>query len=141
MKKSIVERSAARRRESSPPVKASPSPVPLRGASLSFKPRSVTASSGKSNRKTQLMQNIRRVALREASSASQATRSAKRWLEDAYRCEDNVARPRSSVPRREDQNQIPKQVRDDSKWLFLKARFRHSDKAPGRNLNALASRF
>jgi hypothetical protein len=36
-------------------------------------------------------------------------------------------------------SEILKQVRDDSKWLFLKARFRHSDKAPGRNLDAIAS--
>jgi len=76
-----------KRRESSPPVKASPLPVPLRGASLSFKLKPVTASSGKNNRKTQLMQNIRTVALR-ASSGSRATRSAERWLEDADRCEE-----------------------------------------------------
>jgi len=68
--------------------KASPSPLPLRGASLSFKLRPVTASSGKNNRKTQLMQNIRTVALRAANSDSRATRSAERWLEDADRCEE-----------------------------------------------------
>jgi len=39
-------RRPVKRRESSPPVKALPSPVPLRGASLSFKLRPVTASSG-----------------------------------------------------------------------------------------------
>ncbi|PIJ62805.1 hypothetical protein V513_03325 [Mesotoga sp. H07.pep.5.3] len=61
-----------KRRESSPPVKASPSPVPLRGASLSFKLRPVTASSGKNNQKTQVMQNIRAIALRAASSNSWA---------------------------------------------------------------------
>ncbi|WP_143752417.1 hypothetical protein [Mesotoga sp. H07.pep.5.3] len=69
-----------KRRESSAPVKASPLPVPLRGASLSFKLKPVTASSGKNNRKTQLMQNIRTVALR-ASSGSRATRSAERCKE------------------------------------------------------------
>jgi hypothetical protein len=75
-----------KRRESSAPVKASP--VPLRGASFSFKLRPVSASSGKNNRKTQLKQNIRTVALRAPSSASRATRSAERWLEDADRCEE-----------------------------------------------------
>ncbi|MFA7428241.1 hypothetical protein, partial [Mesotoga sp.] len=32
-------------------------------------------------------------------------------------------------------------LRDDSEWLFPKARFRHSDKGPDRNLDAIASRL
>ncbi|AFK08038.1 hypothetical protein Theba_2423 [Mesotoga prima MesG1.Ag.4.2] len=65
-----------KRRESSPPVKASPLPVPLRGASFSFKLRPVNASSGKNNRKTQLMQNIRTVALRASSGSREKSRCA-----------------------------------------------------------------
>ncbi|RLL86988.1 hypothetical protein Y696_02595 [Mesotoga sp. H07pep.5.4] len=39
---------------------------------------------------------------------------------DAERCDDNVVRQRSTVLR-EDQNGIPKQVRDDNVWDLLKA--------------------
>ncbi len=43
-----------------------------------------------------------------------------------------VNRQRSFVPRREHQNQIPKQVRDDSKWLFRKP-LRHYESTSLRN--------
>ena len=67
-------RRPVKRREPSPPVEASP--VPLRGASLSFKLRPVTASSGKNNQETQVMQNIRTVALRATSSTARARTAA-----------------------------------------------------------------
>ena len=47
--------------------------------------------------------------------------TAGRLVKNAERCEDNVVRQRSTVLR-QDQNRIPKRVRDDNVWSFRKRR-------------------